>query len=154
MVVLEYIDETWPEHPVLPEDAQERATARFWAKFAEDKGSCIWAMFRSSGEKVEKAKKESLEMLRTIEEHGLGEKKFFGGDTIGFADLAFGGIAHWLGVMEDVVGVKLLEAQSFPRLYEWTQNFKEVPVIKDNLPDPEKMLVFFKRLREKFLASA
>lgn len=47
-------------------------------------------------------------MLKTIEEHGLGEKKFFGGNTIGLVDLAFGGIAHWLPVIEDVVGVKLI----------------------------------------------
>ncbi|XP_010243637.1 PREDICTED: probable glutathione S-transferase [Nelumbo nucifera] len=154
LVILEYIDETWPEHPLLPKDAQLRAEARFWAKFAEDKGICIWRFFSSVGEEQEKAKKESLEMLRTIEEHGLAEKKFFGGYTIGFADLAFGWISHWMGVMEDIVGVKLVEAQTFPHLHAWVHNFKQVPGIKENLPDPEKMFARLKCIREMLLASA
>ncbi|XP_010269621.1 PREDICTED: probable glutathione S-transferase, partial [Nelumbo nucifera] len=155
MIILEYIDETWPEHPLLPKDAQERATARFWAKFAEDKGICVWKFFHSRGEEQEEeAKKEILEMLRSREEHGLGEKKFLGGDTIGLVDLAFFVVAHWLGVIEDARGVKLLEAQKFPRLDAWIHDFKEVGVIKENLPDPEKMFAFFKRKREMILASA
>nr|DAD33380.1 TPA_asm: hypothetical protein HUJ06_012231 [Nelumbo nucifera] len=155
LVILEYIDETWPENPLLPKDAEQRAAARFWAKFAEDKATCFMTFFRSSGEEQEKARKECLEMLRMVEEYGgLEEKKFFGGDTIGLADLAFGGVACWLGVMEDIVGVKLVEAHTFPRLYAWIHNFNQVGVIKENLPDREKMLVFFKRRREILLASA
>ena len=113
------------------------------------KGFAIWRVFRSRAEEQEKAIEESLEMLRIVEGQALKDKKFFGGDEIGIVDIAFGGIAHWLGVIEEVVGVKLLEANEFPRLHAWTNNFKEVPVIKQNLPDRHDMLVLFKGVREK-----
>ncbi|KAF8402028.1 hypothetical protein HHK36_012982 [Tetracentron sinense] len=153
LVILQYIEETWPQNPLLPKGAYERSIALFWAKFVEDKSLSPWAFFRTVGEEQEKAKKESLEMLKTIEEHALGGKKFFGGDTIGLVDLAFGGIAHWLGVIEDIVGVKLVLPHSFPRLCAWMENFKEVPAIKQNLPDREKLLVYLKHRREILLAS-
>jgi glutathione S-transferase len=57
-------------------------------------------MFHSSGEEQEKAVKDSLEMLKTIEEHALGKKRFFCGDKISLVDLAYGWIAQWLEVLE------------------------------------------------------
>ncbi|KAL5781528.1 hypothetical protein ACOSP7_006557 [Xanthoceras sorbifolium] len=155
MIILEYLEETWPQNPLLPTDPFQRAVARFWIKFAEDKGPTVWMMFRSSGEEQEKYKKESLEMLKTIEEMALGdEKKFFGGDEISLVDIAFGAHAHWLGVIEEVAGVKLLDAHKFPRLHAWIQNFKEAPVIKENLPDRDQTVLTFRRFRESFLASS
>ncbi|XAR48895.1 Glutathione transferase [Bertholletia excelsa] len=153
MVILEYLDGPWPHNPLLPSDPYERAVARFWAKFADDKGTVIWTMFRSTGEEQKEAVKGSLEMLRTIEDLALGDKKFFGGERIGMVDLAFGALAHWLGVFEEIVGIRLLEPESFPRLHKWTKNFKEEPAIKENLPDKDKMLSNFRCLREKLLAS-
>ncbi|CAL5416585.1 unnamed protein product [Camellia sinensis] len=139
MVILEYIEETWPQNPLLPNNPYDRASARFWAKFVEDKGIIIWTMFRTSGEEHEKARQGSLEMLRTIEEHALGDKKLFGGESVGMVDIALGWIAYWLEVIEEIVGVKLLEAESFPRLHSWIKNFKEVSEIKENLPDRDKI---------------
>lgn len=155
MIILEYIEETWEQnYPLLPTDPYERAAAHFWIRFAEDKGPAMWIVFRTSGKEQEKGIKDSLEMLRAIEEHGLaGDKKFFGGEKIGLVDIAFGGIAHWLGVIEDILGVKLLEPNTFPRLHAWIKNFKKVPIIKENLPTHDEMLVYFKRGREKLLAS-
>ncbi|BBN67870.1 glutathione S-transferase TAU 8, partial [Prunus dulcis] len=131
MIIIEYIEETWPETPLLPADPYDRAIARFWVKFADDKGPSIWMVFRTTGEEQEKFKKESLEMLKTIEEHaGTLGKKFFGGDNIGIVDIAFGGL---------LIGLESLKTQVFPRLHAWTENFKQVPAIKDNLPDRDKL---------------
>lgn len=58
--------------------------------------------FHLLGEKQEKATRESKELLKIIEDHGLGERKFFGGNKIGLTNLAFGWLAaSWLEVMEN-----------------------------------------------------
>ncbi|GLT68992.1 hypothetical protein SLA2020_411790 [Shorea laevis] len=155
VIILQYIEEKWPQNPLLPSDPYERAVARFWVKFADEKCMSISKVFGTSGEEQEKGLKESLEMLEIIEEHapGLGQKKFFGGDKIGMVDLALGVLAHWMGPIEEVTGVKIMEAGKFPGLEAWMKSFKEDPVIKENLPELKDMLAAMKRRRETMLAS-
>ncbi|XP_042488536.1 probable glutathione S-transferase [Macadamia integrifolia] len=152
-IILEYIEETWPENPLLPQDPYERTITRFWTKFGEDKILALGGFFREVGEEQEKAIKDCLEALKTLEEQGLGKKKFFDGDALGMTDLTYGWIVYWMGVMEEAVGVKLVEEHNFPRLCAWAENFKSVPAIKDNLPDRGKVLAYFKRIREMFIES-
>ncbi|XP_021290228.1 probable glutathione S-transferase [Herrania umbratica] len=152
-VILEYIEETWPENPLLPSDPYERAMARFWIQFLEDKGPVFRALLLSTGgEEQEKAAKESLEVLKIIEEKALGDKKFFGTNTINLVDISYGVLTYWLKNMQEAIGVKVLEPNTLPRLYEWAQNFVEVAVIKETIPDRDKMVAYLRGLREKIVA--
>ena len=95
---------------------------------------------RTTGEEEEKAKKEATEQIKIIEEQGLGDKKFFSGDMMSLVDIAFSWLAYLYEVVEEVSAVKVLDVNTFPRLHAWIQNFKEVPTIKENQPDRQKLL--------------
>ncbi|XP_031278264.1 glutathione transferase GST 23-like [Pistacia vera] len=152
-VILEYIEDTWPHNPLLPRDPYDRAMARFWMKFSEEKSPIFAGFFIAVGEEQqEKAIKEAREQLKVLEE-GVGDKKFFGGNEIGMADLVLGWIAKSFGVIEEVVGVKVLDADSFPGLHSWVGNFRGHPVIKQNLPDCDEMFAYYKQKREMIVAS-
>ncbi|PHT33040.1 hypothetical protein CQW23_29377 [Capsicum baccatum] len=154
MVIVEYIDDTWQLNPLLSTDPYDRAMTRFWVTYIEEKSNSTWNVFCNIGEEQQNAIKESLEMFKTIEENALGEdNKLFGGENIGIVDIAFGGYAHWLEIIEEIVGVKLLDPHNFPKLNKWIKNFKQVQAIKDNLPNHDEMFVYMKNVREKMLAS-
>ncbi|KAM1591644.1 hypothetical protein ACFX11_035842 [Malus domestica] len=151
-VILEYIEETWPQTPLLSDDPHERALARFWLKFIDEKSVPFAKFFVADGEEHEKAAKEVKDLLKILEEQALGEE-FFGGSEIGLADLALGFIASSFGVIEQVVGVKVLQASEFPCLCNWINNFRENPAIKESLQPADQMFVNYKQKREMILAS-
>ncbi|KAI3430120.1 GST N-terminal domain-containing protein [Psidium guajava] len=155
MVIVEYLEEAWPQFPLLPSDPHERAVARFWVKFIEDKSLNVWIAGRSAGEEQEKPMRDSSEMLAILEEHGPNKgKKFFGGDSINIVDIAFGGVAYWMRVIEEVSGGKMFDAAKLPRLNAWMANFESSPVIAKNLPDRGKLRDYFVPVRAKILSSS
>lgn len=48
LIILEYIEETWPENPLLPIDAYERAQCRFWIEFIAGKVTNFHPFFNKS----------------------------------------------------------------------------------------------------------
>ncbi|KAK9153193.1 hypothetical protein Sjap_000673 [Stephania japonica] len=144
LVILEYLEEIWPDkYKLLPTDPYERANARFWLKYQEDLGSTFLKVFLpDGGEEQERAVKESLEALKNIE-NALGDKKFFNGDKVGIVDLAYAWML-WQEMMQEVANVRLVDPQSFPKLWQWMINFKEAPIIKDNLPDRDEAMAHFR----------
>ncbi|KAK1400668.1 Glutathione transferase [Heracleum sosnowskyi] len=145
LIILEYIDETWKSGPsILPEDPYARATARFWAKFIDDKcHPAIWKITGSQGEEREKLIEEATGHLTTLENELQG-KRFFGGDEIGLVDIAGNFIALWLGVLLELVGIQLLTKEKFPKLCEWVDDYLNSSIIKETLPAREELLAFFR----------
>lgn len=150
-VILEYIEETWPDTPLLPKDVYDRAVARFWIKYADDVIKSVTApFFQAFEDEQEKANtiQKALETLEVLEDQGLGDKNFFGGNNIGLVDISYGVLGIWLEGLEEIVGIKLIEASNLPRLQAWLQRFKQIPVIKDNLPNYEKLMIHLQWRRE------
>ncbi|XP_015079986.1 probable glutathione S-transferase [Solanum pennellii] len=145
LVILEYIDETWKGYSLLPQDPHERATARFWAKFVDDKcviGSWEAMAMQDEGEAKTKAI-ESIQELYAFIEKQIEGKKFFGGEQIGYLDLVMGWKTLWLSAMEEVGNVKLLDPEKFPSLHQWAENFKQSPIINECMPQQETLVNYF-----------
>ncbi|XP_057502118.1 probable glutathione S-transferase [Actinidia eriantha] len=154
LVILEYLDETWKNHPLLPQDPYQRAMARFWAKFVEDKFiEAMRQVLFLDGENQEKEVKNAKDALETLEGELKGNK-FFGGESVGFVDIALGFITIWFEVIEEVACVKVFDSQKFPSLAKWMEDFLEVPEIKENLPEKESLVPYFHKIRQLKLAMA
>ncbi|XVE62386.1 hypothetical protein DITRI_Ditri06bG0114400 [Diplodiscus trichospermus] len=149
LVILEYIDETWKQNPLLPQDPLEKARERFWAKFNDEKLlQSIWGVFAKEGKEREEAMAASMENLKFVEEELKG-KKFFGGEKIGLADITFGWLANLICVFEEVTGLKMID-ERFPLLLAWIQEFSQHPIIKDAGPPHDKLVIKYQALYEKF----
>ncbi|PRQ56653.1 putative glutathione transferase [Rosa chinensis] len=147
-VILEYIEETWKQNPLLSEDPHERAAARFWAKFGDEKVlPSIWEAFNSEGKEQEEGIVKAKENLKYLEEELKG-KKFFGGENIGFADIALGWLAEYENVFEEVASMKVIAEDEFPLLSEWKRTFADAPIIKENWPPRDKLVTKFLAHRE------
>ncbi|KAK8563821.1 hypothetical protein V6N13_005952 [Hibiscus sabdariffa] len=142
LIILEYIDETWKNNPILPDDPHQRAQARFWAHFIDHK--CmppVWTALLGSGEEREKAVEEVRECLKTLE-GVLDGNRFFGGETIGLVDIAANFIAYWLRAIQEVSGLDFLNEDRLPLLTKWCEEFVSCNVVKEHLPPRDKLITF------------
>ncbi|TKY63359.1 glutathione S-transferase [Spatholobus suberectus] len=149
LIIVEYIDETWKNNPLLPQDPYERALAHFWAKTLDDKIlPAIWNACWSDEKGREKAVEEALEALKILQE-ALKDKRFFGGESIGLVDIAANFIGYWVAILQEIAGLELLTIEKFPKLYKWSQEFVNHPVIKEGLPPRDELFAFFKASASK-----
>jgi len=99
----------------------------------------------------EKSFEETEEAFQFLENEL--KDKFFGGDEIGLIDITAVFIAFWFPIVQEVTGLKLFTSEKFPKLYNWSQEFNNHPIIKENLPSKEGLLAFFKARYESLVAS-
>ncbi|KAL8139993.1 hypothetical protein V2J09_006014 [Rumex salicifolius] len=137
-VILEYIDETWDSgFPLLPLDPYERALARFWARFIDDKlFPSIHKVFFLGDDMAMNEAKESMKFL----DKELEGKRFFGGESVGFVDIVGINIAYWVGVFEEAADKVMLTSEDFPSVCRWRDELLGNEVIQQSLPTPKSKL--------------
>ncbi|KAK9116927.1 hypothetical protein Sjap_015874 [Stephania japonica] len=150
LLILQYIDEQWSPGPsILPSDPYDRAIARFWAAYIDDKLSPAMLGMKAESEE---AKAEAMEKMKM--EFELMEKVFkdlsrgggfFGGEEIGYVDIALGSFLAGVRVFESFSGVKLLDEEKTPGLVGWAQRFCAHEAVRDVMPKSEKLLEFAKK---------
>uniref|UniRef100_A0A7N0ZWT0 Glutathione S-transferase n=1 Tax=Kalanchoe fedtschenkoi TaxID=63787 RepID=A0A7N0ZWT0_KALFE len=160
LIIVQYIDEAWAGgKPILPADAYDRATARFWAAYVDDK---FFPSLSGFGKvQGEEAKKEmlsqvydSLALLEGAYQTISKEKPFFGGDQIGYLDIALGSFLGWLRVTEAMSQIKLITDEKTPGLAEWAERFVADEAVKDVMPETEKLIEFAKIIFAKMKPAA
>lgn len=101
----------------------------------------------SQGADQEEAKETALNNLKLVEELQNGNT-FFGGKTIGLLDFAYGWLAYFHDVMKKASSLNLLNEETFPNLCTWIEQFRNIPVIKENWPDEEAMILKIRERRQ------
>ncbi|CAK7324745.1 unnamed protein product [Dovyalis caffra] len=149
LIIVQYIDEVWKDKaPLLPSDPYQRAQSKFWADFVDKKihELCrkIWA---KKGEDLEAAKKDFIDCLKLLEGE-LGDKPYFGGETIGYVDIAFVPFYVWFHAYE-TVGNFNVEAEC-PKLIAYCKRCLQKESVSKSLPDPQKVYNFAVKLRKRF----
>ncbi|PIN15203.1 Glutathione S-transferase [Handroanthus impetiginosus] len=149
LIILQYIDDVWTGSgsSILPSDPYDRAIARFWAAYLDDK----WF---PSFKELETAPEDSrttivakiFEGLILLEEAFAKcskGKPFFGGDNIGYVDIVLGSYLGWINVTEVTLGLKLLEESRTPGLAGWAERFRLHNAVKDFVPEAHKLIEFY-----------
>ncbi|XP_054816290.1 glutathione S-transferase 3-like [Prosopis cineraria] len=152
-IIVQYIDEVWKDKaPLLPSDPYERAQARFWVNFIDEKVYETWRrMWLSKGEEYEAAKKEVLDIMKLLE-GALGDKPFYGGDTFGFVDVCWIPFSCWFYTFE-AYGHFKMEAEC-PTLIGWVKRCLETKdSVSKTLPDEKKVYEYIVAL-EKVMTGA
>ncbi|XVE75168.1 hypothetical protein DITRI_Ditri12bG0073900 [Diplodiscus trichospermus] len=160
LIIVQYIDETWSSGPsILPSDPYERAIARFWAAYLDEKWfPSIRGIGIAQGEDAKKAAIAQVEEGLSLLEEAFGKcskgKAFFGGDEIGYLDIAFGSFLGWLRATEKLNGIKLLSEAKTPALVNWAERFCSNAAVKDVMPETDKLAEFGKMVIAKIRGAA
>lgn len=117
-VIMEFLEERYPEPALLPPDPADRAFVRLMI-FRDHELTDPYYAFRR-GE--EGGRQELAAMLQALD-IVLGERSFLGGAEFGLADIAY---VPWLLRARDMLGIDL---DGFPTLAAWLARLEERPSI-------------------------
>ena len=117
-VIMEYLDERYPEPALLAADAAERALARLWI-FRHDDFTRPYYALRREEDGAAALLAEQLTQLDVA----LGERPWLGGAEYGLADIAY---VPWVLRARDSLGVTL---DNHPAVADWLGRLLQRPAV-------------------------
>jgi len=118
VVIMEFLEERYPEPPLLPSDPADRAAVRCLI-FRDDGLTDPYYAFRRG----EEGAREELDAALGGLDAMLAEQPYLGGAEYSLADIAY---VPWLLRARDMLGVEL---DAFPALVDWLGRLEERPAI-------------------------
>lgn len=131
-IINEYIEDAFPDPPLLPRDPAERARARFWIDFANVKFTPTWYRVFLARDAAERARlgAELMDHFRFMERDGIGRGPgpFFMGRALSLVDLT---LQPWF---ERIPALAHYRKFSLPdecaRLRDWMAMMAERPFVR------------------------
>jgi RNA polymerase-associated protein len=121
-VIMEYLEERYPEPPLLAADPADRARARLWIFRHDDFTKPYYSLRRGEDGAAERFNAA----LATLD-GALAERPWLGGGDYGLADIAY---VPWVLRARDMLGVPL---ESFPALSTWLERLVARPSIAEEV---------------------
>jgi glutathione S-transferase len=119
---MEYLEERFPEPPLLPADPAERAQARLRIFRFDRLGDAYYALRRGEAG----AREELAGRLEELDE-AVRREGYLGGGAYGLADIAY---VPWIVRARQNLGVDLAP---YPALAEWLERLSERPAVAAEL---------------------
>jgi glutathione S-transferase len=117
-VIMEYLEERYPEPALLPADAADRALARLWIFRHDDFTKPYYALRRGEDGAADRLDAELAKL-----DAALSGRGWLGGTAFGLADIAY---VPWVLRARDMLGVSL---EAFPALESWVTRLVERPSV-------------------------
>jgi glutathione S-transferase len=117
-VIMEYLEERYPEPALLPDDPADRALARLWIFRHDDFTRPYYALRRG-----EDGAAEALDVQLARLDAAVAEQGWLGGRSYGLADIAY---VPWVLRARDLLDVEL---DAFPAVVGWLARLLDRPAV-------------------------
>jgi RNA polymerase-associated protein len=117
-VIMEYLEERYPEPPLLPADPADRALARVWIFRHDDFTKPYYALRRDEEGAAERFDAQLAKLDAALE-----RQPWLTGAEYGLADIAY---VPWVLRARDMLGVSL---DAFPAIRSWLDRLEERPAV-------------------------
>lgn len=117
-VIMEFLEERYPDPPLLPPDPADRAFVRLLIFRHDELTDPYYALRRG-----DEGAAERLDLALAVLDAALAERAFLGGAEFGLADIAY---VPWILRARDMLSVDL---SRFPSLSDWLARLEQRPSV-------------------------